>query len=335
MTTITRRHVLATALATPLVTPWIGGTARAQATRLRFAHPHPESDSWHRAALMFAEEVRTRSNGALTVQVISSGAAGSDPTTINAARGGTLDIALTGNPFFTGLAPKLNVLDLPFLFSNRAHVARVLDGPIGAELRKELEPANLAVLGFWDIGFRNLTNSRRAVQGIADIRGLKIRTTPNPAHIKAFQLLGATPTPMPFTELFTALETRAVDGQENPTTLILNARFFEVQRHLSLTRHAYTAGILAMSSQRLAALPAAQQEIVRAAALSVTPKQRQMNEDGEGTAVGELKAKGMAVVETPDREAMARAVVEGTRADYVGRFGSATLDRIIAAGSAA
>jgi tripartite ATP-independent transporter DctP family solute receptor len=234
MPTLARRHLLAAALATP----WIGGTARAQATRLRFAHPHPESDSWHRAALLFAEEVRTRSNGALTVQVISGGAAGSDPTTINAARGGTLDIVLTGNPFFTGLAPKLNVLDLPFLFNDRAHVARVLDGPIGNELRKELEPANLAVLGFWDIGFRNLTNSRRAVQGVADIRGLKIRTTPNPAHIRAFQLLGATPTPMPFTELFTALETRAVDGQENPTTLILNARFYEVQRHLSLTRHA-------------------------------------------------------------------------------------------------
>lgn len=328
---IARRPLLAAALAAP----WIGGTARAQATRLRFAHPHPESDSWHTAALMFAEEVRQRSGGALTVQVISGGAAGSDPTTINAARGGTLDIVLTGNPFFTGLAPKLNVLDLPFLFRDRAHVSRVLDGPIGKELKKELEPANLAVLGFWDIGFRNLTNSRRAVAGPADIRGLKIRTTPNPAHIKAFQLLGATPAPMPFTELFTALETRAVDGQENPTTLILNARFFEVQRHLSLTRHAYTTGILVMSAQRLAALPSAQQEIVRGVAASITPRQRQMNEDGEGPAVAELKAKGMAVVEAPDREAMARIVITETRADYVGRFGSALLDRIVAAGASA
>ena len=128
----------------------------------------------------------------------------------------------------------------------------MLDGPIGQGLKKELEPSNLIVLGFWDIGFRNLTNSRRAVRGPADIRGLKIRTTPNPAHIKAFQLLGANPAPMPFTELFTALETRAVDGQENPTTLILNARFYEVQKHLSLTRHAYTAGILVMSKQRFA-----------------------------------------------------------------------------------
>ncbi|WP_144185376.1 DctP family TRAP transporter solute-binding subunit [Elioraea rosea] len=336
MTKLRRRSLVAASLAaTSLAAPWIGGTARAQATRLRFAHPHPESDSWHKAALLFAEEVRAKSGGALTVQVISGGAAGSDPTTINAARGGTLDIVLTGNPFFTGLAPKLNVLDLPFLFSDRVHVARVLDGEIGNELAKELEPANLAVLGFWDIGFRNLTNSRRAVQGPADIRGLKIRTTPNPAHIKAFQLLGATPAPMPFTELFTALETRAVDGQENPTTLILNARFFEVQRHLSLTRHAYTAGILAMSSQRLAALPAAQQEVLRGVAASITPRQRRMNEEGEGTAVAELKAKGMAVVEQPDRDAMAKIVMAETRQDYVGRFGSAVLDRIVAAGPTA
>lgn len=336
MTMLRRRSLVAASLvATSLSAPWIGGTARAQATRLRFAHPHPESDSWHKAALLFAEEVRAKSGGALTVQVISGGAAGSDPTTINAARGGTLDIVLTGNPFFTGLAPKLNVLDLPFLFNDRVHVARVLDGEIGNELAKELEPANLAVFGFWDIGFRNLTNSRRAVQGPADIRGLKIRTTPNPAHIKAFQLLGATPAPMPFTELFTALETRAVDGQENPTTLILNARFFEVQRHLSLTRHAYTAGILAMSSQRLAALPAGQQEVLRGVAASITPRQRRMNEEGEGTAVAELKAKGMAVVEQPDRDAMAKIVMAETRQDYVGRFGSATLDRIVAAGPAA
>jgi tripartite ATP-independent transporter DctP family solute receptor len=336
MTMLHRRTLVATTLAAPaLATPWIGSTARAQATRLRFAHPHPESDSWHTAALAFAEDVRAKSGGALTVQVIGSGAAGSDPTTISATRGGTLDITLTGNPFFTGLAPKLNALDLPFLFRDRAHVTRVLDGPIGQGLKKELEPSNLVVLGFWDIGFRNLTNSRRPVRGPADIRGLKIRTTPNPAHIKAFQLLGANPAPMPFTELFTALETRAVDGQENPTTLILNARFFEVQKHLSLTRHAYTAGILAMSKQRLAALPANQQEIVLAAAAAITPRQRQMNEDAEGASVAALKQRGMEVVEAPDREAMARIVAAETRADYVARFGAELPDAIAAAATSA
>ncbi|PWC28514.1 TRAP transporter substrate-binding protein [Teichococcus aestuarii] len=329
MTKITRRAALAAGLALP----WLGGTARAQATRLRFAHPHPESDSWHRAALLFAQTLKERSNGALTVQVFGNGALGSDPTTISSARGGTLDIALTGNPFFTGLAPKLNVLDLPFQFRDRKHVAAVLDGPIGDKLKPELEASGLVTLGFWDIGFRNLTNSRRAVQNAEDVRGLKIRTTPNPAHIKAFQLLGANPLPMPFTELFTAMETRTVDGQENPTTLILNARFHEVQKHLSLTRHAYTAGILAMSKQRLEALPKAQQDLVRAVAAEVTPKQRQMNEEAEPGSIAKLKQEGMQVVEAPDRDSMAKIVAEAVRDDYAGRYGAELPEAILSTGA--
>ena len=120
MSTLHRRALLAAGLAAPFV----AGRALAQATRLRFAHPHPDSDSWNTAAKLFAEQLRERTGGALVVQVFGNGALGSDPTTIAAARGGTLDIVLTGNPFFTGLAPKLNALDLPFLFRDRRHVAR-------------------------------------------------------------------------------------------------------------------------------------------------------------------------------------------------------------------
>ena len=158
MNNITRRATLGALAASALV-----GSARAQAVRLRFAHPHPDSDSWNRASRLFASKVQEKSGGALQVQVFGNGALGSDPTTIAAARGGSLDIVLTGNPFFTGLAPKLNALDLPFLFRDRRHVTAVLDGPIGNGLRGELDGANLRVLGFWDIGFRNITNSRRAI----------------------------------------------------------------------------------------------------------------------------------------------------------------------------
>ncbi len=316
-----------------LAAPALLGSARAQPVRLRFAHPHPESDSWHRAALLFANQVKERSGGALQVQVFPNGALGSDPTIIAAARGGSLDLVLTGNPFFTGLAPKLNVLDLPFLFRDRRHVAAVLDGRIGAQLKGELEGSNLQVLGFWDIGFRNVTNSRRAIATPADIRGLKIRTTPNPAHIKAFQLLGANPVPMPFTELFTAMETRTVDGQENPTTLILNARFYEVQRYLSLTRHAYTAGLFVMAKQRWDSLPEAQRTIVQQVAAEVTPQQRQMNEDAEASSVAELKRRGMQAVEQPDRAAFAAIVTEEVRRDFASRFGAELPEAIEAAGA--
>jgi tripartite ATP-independent transporter DctP family solute receptor len=328
MSTLHRRALLGASLAAP----FLAGRALAQATRLRFAHPHPDSDSWNAAAKLFADQLRDRTNGALTVQVFGNGALGSDPTIISAARGGTLDIVLTGNPFFTGLAPKLNALDLPFLFRDRRHVAAVLDGEIGRTLIGELEPHGLVGLGFWDIGFRNITNSRRPVNEAADLRGLKIRTTPNPAHIKAFQLLGANPLPMPFTELFTAMETRAVDGQENPTTLIRNARFYEVQRHLSLTRHAYTAGILAMSKRRYESLSPAHREAVMAVAAAIGPQQRQMNEEADAEALADLKKHGMVTVEAPNRDSLAALVAEPVRHDYVERFGPALPDAI--AGSA-
>ncbi|HYI85374.1 MAG TPA: TRAP transporter substrate-binding protein [Acetobacteraceae bacterium] len=324
MSTLHRRALLGAALAAPFV----AGRALAQATRLRFAHPHPDSDSWSTAAKLFAEQLRERTGGALAVQVFGNGALGSDPTTIAAARGGTLDIVLTGNPFFTGLAPKLNALDLPFLFRDRRHVAAVLDGEIGRGLLGELEAHGLTGLGFWDIGFRNVTNSRRPVNEAGDLRGLKIRTTPNPAHIKAFQLLGANPVPMAFTELFTAMETRAVDGQENPTTLIRNARFYEVQKHLSLTRHAYTAGILAMSKRRFDSLSPAHRDAVAAVAAAVTPQQRQMNESADAEALADLKKHGMAVVEAPNRESLAALVAEPVRRDYAERFGPALPDAI-------
>lgn len=317
MTIITRRHALAGAAFLPIAT-----RVRAQAPmRLRFAHPHPESDSWQRAALRFAALVKERSNGAVEVQVFPNGVLGNDATIINAVRGGSLDIALTGNPFFTGMAPKLNVLDLPFLFRDRKHVATVLDGPVGEGLRGELEGPGLKALASWDIGWRNLTNNRRPVRTPDDLKGLKIRTTPNPAHIKAFQLLGAVPTPMAFTELFTALEMGSVDGQENPVTLILNAKFFEVQKHLTLSQHAFTTGPLVMNKAKFDALTPTLQTVMVETSREAARLQWAMNADSEASSLAELKAKGMQVVETIDREAFRKIVADQVRKDFVDKFG--------------
>ena len=328
MTGLTRRTVLAGA-ATALASPSIAQAAM----RWRFAHPHPESDSWQKAALRFAELVKERSKGVIEIQVFPNGVLGNDPTTINAVRGGSLDIALTGNPFFTGLAPKLNVLDLPFLFNDRKHAAAVLDGPIGESLRKELEGSNLKALATWDIGWRNLTNNRRPVRTPDDLKGMKIRTTPNPAHIKAFQLLGAVPTPMAFTELFTALEMGSVDGQENPVTLILNAKFFEVQKHLTLTRHAFTTGPLVVNKAKFDALSPELQKILVETGKEAARLQWKMNEDSEASSLAELKANGMQVVESVDREAFRKIVAEEVRKDFVQKFGPELPAQIDAAAS--
>src|SRR5262245_8587836 len=312
MLSVSRRSMIAGGAAAIIATK-----AQAQAaTRLRFAHPHPESDSWQKAALKFAELVKERTKGAVELQVFPNGVLGNDATVINAVRGGSIDICLTGNPFFTGLAPKLNVLDLPFLFRDRKHAAAVLGGPIGDSLRQELDGVGLKALATWDIGWRNLTNNRRPVRTPDDLKGLKIRTTPNPAHIKAFQLLGAVPTPMAFTELFTALEMGSVDGQENPVTLILSAKFFEVQKHLTMSRHAFTTGPLVMNKAKFDALPAEQGSVLLETAKEVARLQWAMNADSEAGSLAELKSKGMQVVEEVDREAFRKIVADEVRKEF-------------------
>ncbi len=305
----------------------------AQGSRkvLRMSHGNPENDTVHKAALKMADLVRERTSGAIEIKVFANGALASDNAVVSSVRGGTVDIGWTGNPFFTGIAPKLNVLDLPFIFRDRAHVAKVMDGPIGESLRAELLGSNLVVMSTWEIGWRNITNKRRAINSPDDVKGLKIRTTPNPAHIKAFQLLGASPTPMAFTELYTALEMGAVDGQENPVTLILNARFYEVQKYLSLTQHAFTTAPLVMNKAKFDSMPPNVQKALLDSARESGLLQRKMNVETEASSVVELKKSGMQVVEQIDREPFRKIVFEEVKKDFITKYGPELPDKILAA----
>ncbi|SFX67730.1 TRAP transporter substrate-binding protein [Paracoccus sp. FO-3] len=334
MTITTRRSLLkgagvvaaGAALSFPM--PW---TARAASSvKLRFGHPHPDSDSWQEVALWMAETVKDKTGGAITIEVFANGILGSDQTMINAVRGGSIDMMITGNPFFTGLAPQLNVLDLPYLFKDRDHVAAVLDGELGDELRAGLEASDLKALATWETGWRNVTNSRRPVHLPEDLKGLKLRTTPNQAHIRAFELLGAVPTPMAFTELFTALEMRSIDGQENPTTLILNSNFYEVQQHISLTQHAFTSSPLVMTKATFDKLAPEHQAVLLETAREGARKQRQMNADREATSLAALKDHGMEAVEDIDREAFRAIVADTVLAEFVEKFGAELPGRIAA-----
>lgn len=327
--TLTRRSFMAAtggAAATMLAAPSI---LRAQGKlALRMGHPHPETDSWQDTALWMGETLAEKSGGDITLQVFPNGLLGNDPTMINSVRGGALDIMITGNPFFTGLAPKLNVLDLPYLFRDRDHVATVLDGEIGDHLREDFADSGLFALSLWETGWRHVTNSRRAVATPDDIKGLKIRTTPNPAHIEAFRLLGAVPTPMAFTELFTALEMGSVDGQENPTTLILNSRFYEAQKYLSLTQHAFTAAPLVTNAAKLDAMGEDQRALLIETAQEGAKRQRALNVEREDTSLATLKEEGMEVVETPDREAFRAIVADQVQATFAEEFGTDLIDQI-------
>lgn len=302
------------------------------ATELRFAHYGAPADVVTKAGEMFKDLVAKKTGGAVVVKVYPGHELGDNKAMVQGARMGTVDISCTGNPYFTGFAPVLNVIDLPFLFQSDAHVEKVMDGPIGKELGTKVEQYNLKILAFWEIGFRNLSNSKRAVVEPADVKGLKIRTTPNPAHVLAFKILGANPTPMDFAELYTAMQTGTVDGQENPTYHTYANRFQEVQKFMSITRHAYTASPVAMNLNKFKSLPADQQNALIEAAIETAKFGRKLNQELDIGAIGKLREAGMQVEENPNSAAFRDLVAAETRKVYVEAHGGDILDKIVAAG---
>jgi len=301
--------------------------AKAQ-TVLKMGHTLPASDTHHLAAQRFADTVKQRTNGQIVVEVHAGGALGNDPSILQNLRIGALDLGFTGNPFFTAFIPKLNVLDIPYLFTNFDHVYRVLDGPVGAQLLAELEQHGLKGIGFWEIGFRNITNAKRPILRPDDLKGIKIRTTPNPAHVAAFQALGASPAPLAFPEVYLALQNGTVDGQENPINLIYASKFHEVQKHLSLTQHAYTASVVAMNLAKFNSLTPDQQKTILDAAKEAAAFQRKRNREIEGENLARMKQSGIAVVEAVDPKPFQDALGDKIRKTYAERFGSDLLDAI-------
>jgi tripartite ATP-independent transporter DctP family solute receptor len=322
-----KRHTFLAALAAAAL--MLPGLASAQTpTKLRFAHAGPETSSQHLAALEFAKTVKERSKGALEVQVYPGSQLGNDSTVIGGVRGGTIDMMMAGSVNFAGLTPKMGALDLPFLFTGPAHAYKVLDGAVGQQLMKDLEPHSLKGLGWFEVGFRCITTKNRAVRGPDDVKGLKIRTTPNPSHIQAFKLLGANPVPMPLGELYQALETGAVDAQEHPIAITHSAKFYEVQKHLTMSRHAYTAMPVVMNKAKFDALPPELQKVVTEAAQAAGKYQRDLNAKDETKIIADLKAKGMQVIESYDAAPFRKTVEAETRKAFVDKNGGDLLAAI-------
>lgn len=302
--------------------------AQAQTTKLRFAHAGPETASQHVAALEFAKLVKERSKGTLEVAVYPGSQLGNDSTVIGAVRGGTIDIMMAGSGNFAGLSSKLDVLDIPFLFRDQAHAYATVDGDVGQRLASALEPHNLKPLAFWEVGFRSITTKNRAISKPEDVRGLKIRTTPNPTHIQAWKLLGANPIPMPLGELYQALESGAVDAQEHPVDITYAAKFYEVQKHLTMSRHAFTAMPVVMNKKKFDALKPEQHQALLSAAQDAKLLQRQLNQKNEAGIVAELRKQGMTVIETFDPAPFRAIVAEPLRQSFVAKNGPELLNAV-------
>ncbi|OLU25891.1 hypothetical protein BVH03_17225 [Pseudomonas sp. PA15(2017)] len=298
------------------------------ATTLRFGFAGSDSDTQSLAAKEFAQRVKDGSKGELLVRPYGNSMLGNDQAMIAGVRGGTIEMEMSGTPNFSGLTPRMSVLDLPFVFADSAHAYRVLDGEIGQQLLDDLAAYNLKGLAYWEVGFRDITNSRKPVRVPDDVKGLKIRTSSNPAQIEAFRLLGANPQPLPLAELYNALEMRAVDAQEHPLSITWSSGFYEVQKYLSQTHHAYTALVVVMNKKKFDALPAEQQTLLVDAARAAGATQRRLNTENDSKFLVELAEKGMQIEPEVDREAFREVVSAPVREAFAKQHGSELLEAI-------
>ncbi|RZL33966.1 MAG: TRAP transporter substrate-binding protein [Rubrivivax sp.] len=282
---------------------------------------HPQA----KALKFFGEQLAAKSGGKMTARVFASGALGNDISMTSALRGGTLEMTVPDSSTLVSLVKPFGVINLPLTFNNEKEADAVLDGPFGQKLLATLPDKGLIGLGFWENGFRHVTNSRRPVQRAEDISGLKLRVIQSPLFLDTFNTLGANATPMPFTELYTAMEQSAVDGQENPAATILASKFYEVQKHMVLSRHMYSAWVLLMSKKTWDSLSADEKKIVQDAAREATLFERKTIRAFSETALTELKKAGMQITELPAAEqAKMRTKLQPVLAKFSKEFGEET-----------
>ncbi|MGQ0286782.1 TRAP transporter substrate-binding protein [Pasteurellaceae bacterium 22721_9_1] len=302
-------------------------TANAE-VKLRFGYEAPRSDTQHAAAKKFDELLKEKAKGEIKLSLFPDSTLGNAQTMISAVRGGTLDIEMSGSPNFSGLEPKLNVIDIPFIFKDREHAYKVLDGEIGQGLLKDLEAQGLKGLAFWEVGFRSFTNSKHPVKTPDDIKGLKVRTNQNPMYIQAFSLLGANPVPMPLGELYTALETKAVDAQEHPVGIFWSAKLYEVQKHLSLTNHGYTPLIVVMNKAKFDGLSPELQQAVVESAQEAGKFQRELNLKNEKGIFEKLQKAGIEIVEKVDTQPFKAIIEKDVRKAFIEKNGDGLVKQI-------
>jgi tripartite ATP-independent transporter DctP family solute receptor len=223
--------------------------------------------------------------------------------------------------------PEVAILDIPFLFRDYQHARATLDGPIGQEMLAKFPAKNIQALAWGENGFRHMTNNKRSVNAPDDLKGLKMRTMENPVHIAAYKQFGIIPTPMAFTEVFTALQQGTVDGQENPLSVISAAKFVQVQKHITLTGHVYSPAIILMNKAKWDKLSTADKQAFAEAAKEAVKANRARIDEDERRVVAELKAGGMTVVDNVDK-AKFQATLQPTFTEFGKKFGQDNIDRI-------
>jgi len=264
-----------------------------QERTIRIGHLNNPDHPTSTGVKKFAEIVAAKSGGKIKVQEFPSSQLGNELQQQSALQGGVQEMLVASTTSLAGIVKEFGVFDFPFLFGNARQADAMVDGPLGRMLSGKLAEKGVVILGFFDLGFRNVTNGKRPITKPEDLEGLKLRVIPNPVFLETFKTFKANPIPMPFAELYGALESKAVDGQENPYSVILSSKFYEVNKYVSATNHVYATNPIQISKRFWDKLSPTEQKLLQEAAVEAQNYQRVVSRDAAAKAVGELKARGM------------------------------------------
>ncbi len=297
-----RRTVLGAAAAIALTFPIAAMAQDIKPRLIRLGYGLNDQSNQARAAKFFADQVEKASGGKLKVRAIGAAALGPDVQMQQALIGGAQEMMIGSTATLVGISKEMALWDTPFLFNSAKEADAVLDGPTGQKVLGKLPEKGLVGLAYWENGFRNLTNSKRPVTKLEDLSGIKLRVMQNNVFLESFKTLGANAVPLPFSELFSALETNTVDGQENPFNTILSSKFFEVQKYLTVTNHVYSPWIVLVSKKWWDQLTKDEQKILKDAAISSRDFERKDTREEASKALADLKSKGMQINELSPAE---------------------------------
>ena len=278
------------------------GVSMAQDKTIKFATQNPKGHPIVMGMEKFKEIVESKSGGKIKVNLFPGGTLGSDQANVSAMQGGTLEMVSMNSGILNSQVKEFAIFDFPFMFPNEAVADAVVDGAFGHKMHAKLQDKGLVGLGYYELGFRQITNSKRPITKVEDLEGLKLRVIPNPINVDWVKALGANPTPLPFPEVYSALEQKAIDGQENPITVINSNKFYEVQKHVVISNHQYNPQSVLISKKFWDGLNADQKKIVADAVTASAKYQREQARGQVASALDNMKKNGMQVTQFSDAE---------------------------------
>lgn len=298
---------------------------------IKLGHILNDKSSFHKWAEKFKEVVERDSKGRIEVRVYPSSLLGDNVKLLTQLRAGTVEATIMASQTLAGVDKKWMLFDMPYLFPNEEVAFKVFDGSIGQKLFKDLEQSGLIGLGYGEYGYRQITNSKREIHSLADAKGMKIRLQENPVHLAAFKAMGMSPTPAPFSEVFTGLQQGAIDGQENPLTVINDEKYYDVQKYLTLSNHVYSVSVMLFSQKAFDKFSPEEQKIIFNAAKESVEYERKANKEMMSAALTALKKKGMVVTElTPEKLAEFKDAAKGIMQQFENAIGQDLIQETMA-----